>query len=167
MSGPVCGICFGERCLGKLEMSPSLFSPDQKTLVPPFNVGELLPAQLEQYFRYNGSLTTPPCYQSVLWTVFNRRAQISMGQVSDGEVKEENCCNSRPFPIPKVTSLTLLSWKSFRRHCSPQKRSPLSPSYRTIEPPSLSISGLSLLHSPKVTLQGSEEMGNQGLNDRN
>ncbi|XP_038278968.1 carbonic anhydrase 14 isoform X6 [Canis lupus baileyi] len=61
---------------------------DQKTSVPPFNVGELLPPQLNQFFRYNGSLTTPPCYQSVLWTVFNRRAQISMGQVSGGELEE-------------------------------------------------------------------------------
>ncbi|XP_048212494.1 carbonic anhydrase 14 [Perognathus longimembris pacificus] len=54
---------------------------DQKTSVPPFRVGELLPPQLEQFFRYNGSLTTPPCYQSVLWTVFNQRAQISMEQL--------------------------------------------------------------------------------------
>ncbi|XP_057356658.1 carbonic anhydrase 14 isoform X4 [Manis pentadactyla] len=54
---------------------------DQKTSVPPFNVTELLPPRLEQYFRYNGSLTTPPCYQSVLWTVFNQRAQISIGQL--------------------------------------------------------------------------------------
>ncbi|XP_015313294.1 carbonic anhydrase 14 isoform X2 [Macaca nemestrina] len=54
---------------------------DQKTSVPPFNLRELLPPQLEQYFRYNGSLTTPPCYQSVLWTVFYRRSQISMEQL--------------------------------------------------------------------------------------
>ncbi|EPY79569.1 hypothetical protein CB1_000914013 [Camelus ferus] len=54
---------------------------DQKTSVPPFNVRELLPPLLAQFFRYNGSLTTPPCYQSVLWTVFSRRAQISMGQL--------------------------------------------------------------------------------------
>ncbi|XP_070463255.1 carbonic anhydrase 14 isoform X3 [Equus przewalskii] len=54
---------------------------DEKTSVPPFNVGELLPPQLGQFFRYNGSLTTPPCYQSVLWTVFNQRAQISMEQL--------------------------------------------------------------------------------------
>uniref|UniRef100_A0A8D1GVG6 carbonic anhydrase n=1 Tax=Sus scrofa TaxID=9823 RepID=A0A8D1GVG6_PIG len=54
---------------------------DQRTSVPPFNVRGLLPPLLAQFFRYNGSLTTPPCYQSVLWTVFNRRAQISMGQL--------------------------------------------------------------------------------------
>ncbi|XP_036880754.1 carbonic anhydrase 14 isoform X15 [Manis javanica] len=49
---------------------------------------ELLPPRLEQYFRYNGSLTTPPCYQSVLWTVFNQRAQISIGQVRGGELEK-------------------------------------------------------------------------------
>ncbi|XP_006861422.1 PREDICTED: carbonic anhydrase 14 [Chrysochloris asiatica] len=54
---------------------------DRKTSVPPFNVRELLPTQLEQFFRYNGSLTTPPCYQSVLWTVFHQRVQISKGQL--------------------------------------------------------------------------------------
>ncbi|XP_066124151.1 carbonic anhydrase 14 isoform X2 [Saccopteryx bilineata] len=54
---------------------------DQYTSVPPFNVRELLPPVLAHYFRYNGSLTTPPCYQSVLWTVFSRRAQISMDQL--------------------------------------------------------------------------------------
>ncbi|XP_016047388.1 carbonic anhydrase 14 isoform X2 [Erinaceus europaeus] len=54
---------------------------DQKTLVPSFNMRGLLPLQLWQFFRYNGSLTTPPCYQSVLWTVFSQRAQISRAQL--------------------------------------------------------------------------------------
>ncbi|XP_036128383.1 carbonic anhydrase 14 isoform X1 [Molossus molossus] len=53
----------------------------QNTSVLPFSLRELLPPMLAQFFRYNGSLTTPPCYQSVLWTVFHRRAQISMAQL--------------------------------------------------------------------------------------
>ncbi|KAK1329087.1 hypothetical protein QTO34_011264 [Cnephaeus nilssonii] len=53
----------------------------QMTAVPPFSVKELLPPVLAQYFRYNGSLTTPPCHQSVLWTVFSQKVQISKGQL--------------------------------------------------------------------------------------
>ncbi|XP_062821006.1 carbonic anhydrase 14 isoform X3 [Anolis carolinensis] len=46
-----------------------------------FDVRDLLPAHLGHYFRYNGSLTTPPCYQSVLWTVFHQPASISLSQL--------------------------------------------------------------------------------------
>lgn len=53
----------------------------QVTAVPPFSVKELLPTELAQYFRYNGSLTTPPCHQSVLWTVFSQKVQISKEQL--------------------------------------------------------------------------------------
>ena len=139
--------------------------------MPPFNLRELFPPLLAQFFRYNGSLTTPPCYQSVLWTVFSRRAQISMGQVSGGEVRQQrHSCNLKPFPTPESEchlslnpTLLLLSWKSFKRHCSPRKTSPLSSWYRTTEPPSLSISERSLLRSSKVTVQDSEkETGNWG-----
>lgn len=157
--GAPCGGTVRER--GVLACSP----PDQKTSVPPFNVAELLPPQLDQFFRYNGSLTTPPCYQSVLWTVFNRKAQISMEQVSGDEVREQRCNGHlRPFPSPQSEGcsspnpiLLLLSWKSFRRHCSPQKRSPRSSWYGTTEPPSLSISEQSLLLSSKVNVQGLEK----------
>ncbi|XP_023375209.1 carbonic anhydrase 14 isoform X1 [Otolemur garnettii] len=120
---------------------------DQKTSVPPFNVKELLPTQLGQFFRYNGSLTTPPCYQSVLWTVFSGRVQISRGQVSGGRVRERHSCNFRPFPTPQsgtFPTLLLLSWKCSRRHCSPQKSPPTS-WHRTTVPLSLSISAQSLL----------------------
>ncbi|KAG8509211.1 Carbonic anhydrase 14 [Galemys pyrenaicus] len=80
----------------------------QKTSVPPFNVRALLPTQLWQFFRYNGSLTTPPCYQSVLWTVFNRRAQVSREQLeklqealsSTGEEPSEPLVQNYRAPQP-------------------------------------------------------------------
>ncbi|XP_007905957.1 carbonic anhydrase 12 isoform X1 [Callorhinchus milii] len=58
---------------------------DQKIYMPGFNVEDLLPDRLDQYFRYNGSLTTPPCYPSVLWTVFRKSVQISNEQLNELE----------------------------------------------------------------------------------
>ncbi len=55
---------------------------DQKVSFPAFDVQSLLPKDLGRYYRYNGSLTTPPCYQSVIWTLFHERVQISKAQVN-------------------------------------------------------------------------------------
>ncbi|GAB1607684.1 carbonic anhydrase 7-like [Argonauta hians] len=41
----------------------------------------MLPQDLSRYYRYNGSLTTPACYESVIWTVFDERLKISTGQM--------------------------------------------------------------------------------------
>ncbi|XP_014901154.1 carbonic anhydrase 14 isoform X4 [Poecilia latipinna] len=54
---------------------------DQRAFIPAFDVQSLLPKDLGCYYRYNGSLTTPPCYQSVIWTVFHERVQISKAQL--------------------------------------------------------------------------------------
>uniref|UniRef100_A0A8V5HG94 Carbonic anhydrase n=1 Tax=Melopsittacus undulatus TaxID=13146 RepID=A0A8V5HG94_MELUD len=53
----------------------------EEVLVPGFNIASLLPVNLKYYYRYNGSLTTPPCYQSVRWTVFNQTMMISRDQM--------------------------------------------------------------------------------------
>ncbi|KAM9309997.1 LOW QUALITY PROTEIN: carbonic anhydrase 14 [Pholidichthys leucotaenia] len=53
----------------------------QKVLIPAFDVQSLLPKDLRRYYRYNGSLTTPPCYQGVIWTLFHARVQISKAQL--------------------------------------------------------------------------------------
>uniref|UniRef100_A0A8C5GBU3 Carbonic anhydrase n=1 Tax=Gouania willdenowi TaxID=441366 RepID=A0A8C5GBU3_GOUWI len=53
---------------------------DQKVQLPGFNIRTLLPARLDEYYRYDGSLTTPPCYPSVLWTVFRNPVTISHNQ---------------------------------------------------------------------------------------
>lgn len=52
--------------------------------MPGFNIAGLLPANLKLYFHYNGSLTTPPCYQTVKWTVFNQTMLLSHDQVCQG-----------------------------------------------------------------------------------
>ncbi|KAM3918698.1 carbonic anhydrase 14 [Leptodactylus fuscus] len=54
---------------------------DQSVSIPPFNIEDLLPDGLDQYFRYGGSLTTPPCFQSVVWTVFYNKVRISVSQM--------------------------------------------------------------------------------------
>ncbi|NXX28223.1 CAH9 anhydrase, partial [Nicator chloris] len=54
----------------------------QETLVSGFNIAGLLPANLKLYFHYNGSLTTPPCYQTVKWTIFNQTILLSHHQMS-------------------------------------------------------------------------------------
>ncbi|CAL8290560.1 unnamed protein product [Merluccius merluccius] len=54
---------------------------DQKVFIPAFDVEGLLPGNLGRYYRYKGSLTTPPCYQTVLWTLFQERIHISQAQL--------------------------------------------------------------------------------------
>ncbi|XP_048649649.1 carbonic anhydrase 12 isoform X6 [Marmota marmota marmota] len=53
----------------------------QQVLIPGFNIEELLPERPAEYYRYEGSLTTPPCHPTVLWTVFRNPVQISQEQL--------------------------------------------------------------------------------------
>nr|XP_045016097.1 carbonic anhydrase 12 isoform X1 [Jaculus jaculus] len=53
----------------------------QQASVPGFNVEELLPERPDEYYRYQGSLTTPPCSPTVLWTVFRNPVHISQEQL--------------------------------------------------------------------------------------
>ncbi|MEZ5833816.1 MAG: carbonic anhydrase [Dongiaceae bacterium] len=53
----------------------------------------LLPAE-RKYFRYKGSLTTPPCSEGVLWTVFKDPIEASSGQIR--QFAELFPANARP-----------------------------------------------------------------------
>lgn len=44
-------------------------------------VSDLIIPKLDKYYRYKGSLTTPPCYESVTWTMFEQTIPISESQV--------------------------------------------------------------------------------------
>lgn len=85
------------------------FLPGKEVLVPGFNIAGLLPANLKLYFHYNGSLTTPPCYQSVKWTVFNQTMMISHAQVCQGN---EFCVLSCPASHCKPAPSVLVPWSS-------------------------------------------------------
>ncbi|KAM9820140.1 carbonic anhydrase 15 [Neosynchiropus ocellatus] len=55
----------------------------QVTTVKPFPLLSLLPRHnMSQYYRYHGSLTTPPCSQVVVWTLYEVPVYISWTQLA-------------------------------------------------------------------------------------
>ncbi|XP_067656936.1 carbonic anhydrase 1-like [Haliotis asinina] len=66
-----------------LEAMEEVRDPDDENLVEikAIPLRDLLPEDTTQYYRYNGSLTTPGCFESVVWTVFRQRQKISLDQL--------------------------------------------------------------------------------------
>ncbi|KAI7793264.1 carbonic anhydrase 14 [Triplophysa rosa] len=78
---------------------------ESNTEVPAFNIRHLLPNSLERFYRYNGSLTTPPCFQTVSWTLFNDTIRVSRRQLAaleDTLKTEHNKLLSRNFRAPQL-----------------------------------------------------------------
>jgi carbonic anhydrase len=56
-------------------------SAGNSTTVPLFDLISMLPTRLTDYYRYSGSLTTPACYESVIWTVLRSVSNVSQSQL--------------------------------------------------------------------------------------
>ncbi|XP_016317978.1 carbonic anhydrase 14 [Sinocyclocheilus anshuiensis] len=78
---------------------------ESDTEIPGFNVRHLLPDRLDRFYRYSGSLTTPPCFQTVSWTVFNDSIRVSRRQLAaleDTLKTEHNKLLSKNFRAPQL-----------------------------------------------------------------
>lgn len=74
---------------------------DHVRLTESLTLENLLPKSRTEYFRYEGSLTTPLCAESVVWTIFPESLPVSLAQLEEfktirnGE-HEELVLNYRP-----------------------------------------------------------------------
>jgi carbonic anhydrase len=68
---------------------------EKKALPAGLNVLSLLPADRD-YYRFNGSLTTPPCSEGVWWLVMKKTATASKGQIEQFS-KAVGFANNRPI----------------------------------------------------------------------
>ncbi|XP_055590295.1 carbonic anhydrase 7-like [Uranotaenia lowii] len=59
-------------------------APSSYTLPDPtaFNIAQLIGSRRLPYFSYQGSLTTPPCYETVTWILQKRTLNISENQLN-------------------------------------------------------------------------------------
>ncbi|KAG7276251.1 hypothetical protein CRUP_018633 [Coryphaenoides rupestris] len=70
----------------------------QRVKVPGFNIRALLPARLDEYYRYDGSLTTPPCYpsfQALASAVYSSHAQESNSVPLNGNYRKPQLPDNR------------------------------------------------------------------------
>ncbi|KAK3090265.1 hypothetical protein FSP39_010505 [Pinctada imbricata] len=64
-----------------IDLIMNIKTKDQTVSLPEYKLRHLMPRKFTNYFRYLGSLTTPPCHESVVWTVFMDRIPISSAQM--------------------------------------------------------------------------------------
>ena len=76
------------------DLSPT---PEQKvTLQQNIDLEKLIPKQ-QNYYRFSGSLTTPPCSEGVIWMVMRKPMTISKQQLDQFKLLLKEQPNNRPI----------------------------------------------------------------------
>lgn len=58
--------------------------------INPLTLRSLFPGNISKFYRYRGGLTSnPPCFESVVWTIFKDFAKISRRQVSQLNTRKD------------------------------------------------------------------------------
>lgn len=87
-----------------------------------FSISSLLPSNLSVYYRYQGSLTTPPCYESVTWTVFDKPIVITKAQATKLTTSFDRTMNSSQLLVQNFRPVQALNGRSVTRpRISPEK----------------------------------------------
>ncbi|EJW73288.1 hypothetical protein WUBG_15810 [Wuchereria bancrofti] len=71
-------ISSGALCIRQMTLSKI---SDTELVVPGFSVSSLLPEHRENFYRYEGSLTTPGCDEVVVWTLMADPIAVTPSQV--------------------------------------------------------------------------------------
>ncbi|NXG16216.1 CAH4 anhydrase, partial [Grallaria varia] len=71
----------------------------QTVQIDPLPLSSLLPPRedLWRYYRYEGSLTTPDCYEGVIWTIFEKPVELSLAQLAQFAALHFDGKNSTPM----------------------------------------------------------------------
>lgn len=85
---------------------PTVFQTEKETFLEPFVLKDLLPSSLGSYYRYTGSLTTPPCSKVVEWIIFSSPVYFSYKQVRSMPVIQ--LCQLVSLVIGNTTHLNIL-----------------------------------------------------------
>lgn len=71
--------------------------------IKPFRMSDLLPAKRCEFIRYPGSLTTPGCQESVVWTILQYPITISEAQLNAFRALSHGAANE-PEDVPLVNN---------------------------------------------------------------
>jgi len=78
-----------------LESFLPLEAGEKKIIDKPFDLNKMLPVKNMDRFTYNGSLTTPPCIETVHWVILNQPIILSEQEVNrlKGQMPKDNYRN--------------------------------------------------------------------------